>query len=164
MSKVSLPREELVDSILAKYANTVYRLAFARTKNSYDAEDILQEVFMKYIKTNMEFKSDEHIKAWLLKVTINCSKNFLASAWFRRTTALEDNIYAEMEEKTDVYKYVLKLSSKYRVVIHLFYYEDLPTAEIAEVLNIKESTVRSQLHRARKILRENMKGDEDFEL
>lgn len=118
---------------------------------------------MKYIKTNMEFKSEEHIKAWLLKVTINCSKNFLASAWFRRTTALENNIYADMEEKTDVYKYVLKLSSKYRVVIHLFYYEDLPTIEIAEILNIKEATVRSQLHRARKILRENMKGDEDFE-
>lgn len=163
MNKVSLPREELINSALEMYANTVYRLAFSRTKSSYDAEDILQEVFIKYIKSDIEFYSEEHRKAWIIKVTINCSKNLLTSAWFRRTTSLEDNIVVNIEEKSEVYKYILDLPNKYRTVIHLFYYEDMATANIAVVLNIKESTVRSQLHRARNILKEKMKGVEYFD-
>ena len=163
MSNVSLPREELIDSILSKYATTVYRLAFARVKNSHDAEDILQEVFMKYIKSDLEFKSEDHRKAWLLKVTINISKNLLKSEWFKKTTALDCNLSTFIEEKSEVYKYVLGLPTKYRTVIHLFYYEDMSIIEISKLLDIKESTIRSQLHRARSILKENMKGDESFD-
>lgn len=163
MKEFSLPREELVLRILEKYADTVYRLAFSRTKSSHDAEDIMQNVFMKFIKSDVNFKSEEHIKAWLIKVTINLSKNLLTSAWFRKTTALEDDLVVTMNEESEVYKFVLDLPTKYRTVIHLFYYEDMTTANIAEVLNIKESTVRSQLHRARNMLREKMRGDECFE-
>ena len=82
MKEFSLPREELVLRISEKYADTVYRLAFSRTKSSHDAEDIMQNVFMKFIKCDVNFKSEDHIKAWLIRVTINLSKNLLASAWF----------------------------------------------------------------------------------
>ena len=163
MNEFSLPREELILEVLQKYSNTVYRLAFSRTKSVCDAEDIMQNVFMKFIKANINFESDEHIKAWLIRVTINLSKNLLTSAWFKRTTALEDDIVITLKEESEVYKYVLDLPTKYRTVIHLFYYEDMTTANIAEILNIKESTVRSQLHRARNMLKEKMKGDEYFE-
>lgn len=163
MNEFSLPREELLLRTLEKYNTMVYRIAFSRTKSSHDAEDIMQNVFMKFIKYDVSFESDEHIKAWLIKVTINLSKNLLTSAWFRKTTALEDELVVTMKEESEVYKFVLDLPTKYRTVIHLFYYEDMTTANIAEVLNIKESTVRSQLHRARNMLREKMRGDECFE-
>lgn len=152
-----------IDIILNKYSNMVYRLAFSIMKNAYDAEDITQDVFIKYIKSDIEFENHKHLKAWLLKVTINSSRSLLRSAWFRRTTNLQDNIIIELEEKSEVYKYVLKLPKKYRTVIHLFYYEDMTTGDISTLLNIKESTVRSQLHRGRNILRESLEGME-FEL
>lgn len=163
MDKYSLPREELILEVLEKYNTMIYRLAFSRTKSSYDAEDIMQNVFMKFIYCNVNFESEEHIKAWLIRTTINLSKNLLTSAWFKRTTALEDDIVVTLREDSEVYKYVLDLPTKYRTVIHLFYYEDMSTASISDILNIKESTVRSQLHRARNMLKEKMKGDECFE-
>lgn len=161
MSHKSLPRGELVDKVLEMYSNMVYRLAFSRTKNTFDAEDIMQDVFIKYMKANIDFDNENHRKAWLLKVTINSSKSLLSSAWFRRTTSLEDNIFADnIEESSEVYKFVLKLPKKYRTVVHLFYYEDMATADIGKLLSLKESTVRSQIHRARGLLRENLKGVE----
>jgi RNA polymerase sigma-70 factor, ECF subfamily len=163
MDKFSLPREELILEVLEKYNTMIYRLAFSRTKSIHDAEDTMQNVFMKFIKCDVNFESEEHIKAWLIKVTINLSKNLLTSAWFKRTTALEEDIVVTLREDSEVYKYVLDLPTKYRTVIHLFYYEDMTTASISEILNIKESTVRSQLHRARNMLKERIKGDECFE-
>ncbi|WP_066895169.1 sigma-70 family RNA polymerase sigma factor [Clostridium nigeriense] len=163
MDKFSLPREELILEVLEKYNTMVYRLAFSRTKSVHDAEDIMQNVFIKFIKCNVNFESDDHIKAWLIRVTINLSKNLLTSVWFKRTTTLEEDIVVTLKEDSEVYKYVLDLPNKYRTVIHLFYYEDMSTASISEVLNIKESTVRSQLHRARNMLKEKMKGDECLE-
>lgn len=163
MDKFSLPREELILEVLEKYNKMIYRLAFSRTKSIHDAEDIMQNVFMKFIKCDANFESEEHIKAWLIKVTINLSKNLLTSAWFKRTTALEEDIVVTLREDSEVYKYVLDLPTKYRTVIHLFYYEDMTTASISEILNIKESTVRSQLHRARNMLKGKIKGDECFE-
>lgn len=150
---------ELVNDILDRYSIMVYRLAYSRTKNSYDAEDIMQEVFVKYMKQGNKFESENHLKSWLLRVTINASKDLLRSAWFRKTTKLEDVFSVELEENSEVYKYVLKLPKKYRTVIHLFYYEDMAIAEIGKVLDINEATIRSQLHRGRKLLKEVMKGE-----
>lgn len=163
MNEFSLPREELILKVIEKYSNTVYRLAISRTKSIHDAEDIMQNVFIKFMDCNIKFESDDHIKAWLIKVTINFSKNLLTSAWFKKTTILDEDIVETIEEESKVYRFVLDLPTKYRTAIHLFYYEDMTTANIAEILNIKESTVRSQLHRARNMLKEKMKGDECFE-
>lgn len=145
---------------LDKYSNMVFRLAFARTKNSHDAHDILQEVFMKYLNNTKEFNTEEHKKAWLIKTTINSSKTLLSSAWFRKTVALEDNIIEELNEKSEVYYAVLDLPRKYRTVVHLFYYEDMSISEISTLLNTKESTIKSQLHRARNKLKETLNKEE----
>lgn len=145
---------------LDKYSNMVFRLAFARTKNSHDAHDILQEVFMKYLNNNKPFNNEEHKKAWLIKTTINSSKTLLSSAWFRKTVALEDNIIEELNEKSEVYYAVLDLPRKYRTVVHLFYYEDMSISEISTLLNTKESTIKSQLHRARNKLKETLNKEE----
>lgn len=153
-------RVRSIDEIVDKYSNTVYRLAFSRTKNLYDAQDIVQEVFMKFMVLDKNFENEEHLKSWLLRVTINASKNLLTNAWFRKTTTLEDNMVTYIKEESEVYKYVFKLPIKYRTVIHLFYYEDLKTAEIAKLLELNENTVRSQLARGRVILKKEMKGVE----
>lgn len=150
-----------VDEILKKYSNMVYRIAFSRTKSKYDADDILQEVFMKYIKYNIDYTNEEHRKAWLIRVTINTSKTLLTSSWFKKTVSMPDNLTTQMGEKSEVYYAVLTLPKKYRTVIHLFYYEGLSINEISSLLDTKESTIKSQLHRGRNLLKDILKG-EDF--
>lgn len=150
--------------IVEKYYDMVYRLALAQTKNRDYADDVTQDVFLRFIRTEKEFESDEHVKAWLLRVTVNCSKSLFMSAWFKKTEPLDENeeIPFETEEKSDVYYAAQSLPAKYRAVIHLFYYEDMSIEQIAKTLNSKESTVKSQLHRAREMLKEKLKGGYDF--
>lgn len=145
-----------------KYFDMVHRLALSQTRNQDYADDIVQDVFLRYIKTDTEFKSEEHVKAWLLRVTVNCTKSMFTSSWFKKTEELTDDLVFETEEHGDVYYATQDLPQKYRTVIHLFYYEDMPIAQIAEILNTKESTVKSQLHRAREMLKEKLKGEYDF--
>lgn len=155
--------DDHINDVLTKYSNMVYRLALSRTKNKSDAEDILQEVFIKYMKNKKAFENEEHKKAWLIKVTVNSSLKLVTSAWFRHTVPLVEELKFETEEKSDIYFSVLDLPLKYRTVVHLFYYEDLSVAQISEVLSIKESTIKSQLLRAREMLKIKLKGDFDNE-
>ncbi len=151
--------------IVEKYFDMVYRLALSQTKNRETAEDVVQETFLKFIKTDRRFESDEHIKAWLIRVAINCSHSIFSSSWHKKTvplTELKEEISFETEEKGDVYYAVLELAPKYRAVIHLFYYEDMSIEEISKALKINPSTVKSQLSRGRKLLRERLKGGYDF--
>lgn len=150
------------DEIIKKYFNMVYRLALVQAKNISFAEDITQEVFLKYIQTKKMFESDEHIKAWLIRVTINCAKSMFRSSWFRTSVPLEETISFDVPEKSEVYFAVQELPAKYRAVIHLFYYEDMSVKEIAHCTDAKEATVKSQLHRGRELLREILKGGYDF--
>lgn len=155
--------EKQIESVLQKYSKMLYRLAYVRTKNRADAEDLLQEVFLRFLKSNIQFNDDEHCKAWLIRTTINYSKNLLTSAWFRKTVFQEDGLenYANVAEKgkSDIFYAVLELPAKYRVIVHLYYYEDLSVAEISTMLNRKESTVKTQLYRARELLKKKLKGD-----
>lgn len=147
------------EAVLSRYAAMVYRLAFARTGNRYDADDVLQEVFLRYIRSKPAFAEEEHRKAWLIRTAINCSKSLMTSAWFRNTTPLDDTLLSEMKDHSEVYYAVLTLPVHYRTVIHLFYYEDYSIEDIARLLKSKPSTVKSQLHRARNLLREQLKGE-----
>ncbi|MCC8170070.1 MAG: sigma-70 family RNA polymerase sigma factor, partial [Oscillospiraceae bacterium] len=146
------------DEIIKKYIDMVYRLALSRTKSKSCAEDVVQEVFLRYLSANKTFDSDEHIKAWLIRVTINCSNSVFASSWFKKTVPLSEEIPFDSPEKSEVYYAVAELPQKYRTVIHLFYYEDMSAAQIAECTGAKVSTVKSQLHRGRKMLKEKLKG------
>ena len=158
--------ENQIEFVLQKYSKMVYQLAYVRTKNRADAEDLLQEVFLRFLKSNIPFNDDEHCKAWLIRTTINCSKNLLTSAWFRKTVFLEDGLenYANVagKGKSNVFYAVLELPVKYRVVVHLYYYEDFSVAEISTILNRKESTVKTQLYRARELLKKKLQGDYDY--
>ncbi|MBO5060022.1 MAG: sigma-70 family RNA polymerase sigma factor [Clostridia bacterium] len=141
----------------------IYKLAVSQTKDISHAEDVTSDVFLKYMQSEKEFESEEHIKAWLIRVTINCSKNIFSSSWFKKTVPLEETLAAEMpEEESDVYFAVLKLPQKYRTVIHLFYYEDLSVAQIAEYLKLNESTVRTHLHRGRSLLKMSLEGEDEI--
>ena len=140
----------------------VYKLALNQTKSKESADDVVQEVFLRYIQKDIEFKSEEHIKAWLIRVTINCSKNVFSDSWFKKTEGFTQDIPFEHEEKSDVYYATLELPQKYRSVIHLFYYEDMSISEISLCLGQQENTVKSLLHRARNMLRDKLEGGYDF--
>lgn len=159
---VNLSSAEAKRVFVEKYFDTVYRLAFSHTRNKDYADDILQDVFLRFIKTDTEFETEEHIKAWLIRVTINCTKSLYTSSWFKKTVELTDDIVFETEEYGDAYYATQSLPPKYRTVVHLFYFEDMPISQIAKTLNTKESTVKSQLHRAREMLKEKLKGEYDF--
>jgi len=145
-----------------KYSNMVYRLAYFYTNSKYDADDIYQEVFLKYLQNKKQFENEEHKKAWLIKVTINSCKKLWLSSWKRKITFLnDDEIKFEMEEDIGLYNEIKKLPKKYRAVIHLFYYEQYSVKDISKILNQKESTIRTWLTRARKLLKNQIK-EEDF--
>ncbi|MDO5558183.1 MAG: RNA polymerase sigma factor [Oscillospiraceae bacterium] len=152
-----------VKELFSMYSDMIYRIAFARTGNRYDAEDIMENTFLKYIKCNKKFREEEHRKAWLLKVTVNSCNSFFTSGWSKHRAQLDDAreiSYSTEFEKSEVYYAVAALPEKYRVVVHLFYYEEMSIEEICEILGAKESTVKSQLHRAREKLKEILKEEQ----
>lgn len=145
---------------------TVYKLAFAMMKNPHDADDVFQEVFLRYFKKNPVFESEAHQKAWFIRVTVNCCKNYWTSPWNTRTVGLGvqeetgimgadgESVLFACEEDKRVFEAVRSLPDKYRVLIHLFYYEDMSVEEISCAVNRKPATVRTQLVRARDRLKE----------
>lgn len=161
MPNQSLRTNDCVDEVIEKYADMVYRLAFSRVKNKNDADDIFQEVFLRYIKKERDFETEEHRKAWLIRVTINCSNSFFSSAWSQKVVPIADTEPAPFEapEELGLHELLMELPVKYRTVLHLFYYEDLPINEISRILKRKPATVKTQLMRARQMLKEKLKGD-----
>jgi len=149
---------QVLEEIIEKYSNMVYRLALSRVKNKENAEDVYQEVFFRLSRNKPIFKDEDHKKAWLIRVTINCSKTLISSSWFKNTAPLEQEIKFETKERHDVYYAVMELPVKYRTIVHLFYYEGLKINEISRALHINESTVKTRLSRARQKLKELMEG------
>ncbi len=150
------------ERVIEACSDMVYRLAYARTGTRQDADDVYQEVFLRYLKKRPVFESDEHRKAWMLRVTVNCSNSFLSSRWRRDRAELPEDLPFEDRRRQDLHAELQRLPGKFRDVIHLFYYEELSVEEIGRVLRRKPSTVRTQLTRAREMLRRFMK-EEDYE-
>ena len=148
------------EAVIARYSDTVYRLAFSRTGSRFDADEIFQEVFLRYIRKKPNFSDEEHCKAWFIKVTINCSKKFVTKFRNNSVEELTDSLPFEQKEDNDLYCELQKLPAKYREIIHLFYYENMPIKEIAKILNRNSSTIRTQLTRAREILKKYIKEDD----
>ena len=148
-----------VQNALNDYADMVYKIALTQTKSKYDAEDVFQEVFMRLVAHASDITSEEHLKAWLIRVTLNCCKKHFRM-WNKKTVELTDDVPADKSmndtEKIYILDAVMNLSPKYRAVIHMFYYEDLTVSEISSILQIKESTVKSQLNRGRSLLKETL--------
>lgn len=141
-----------------KYSDTVYRLAFARLKNKHDADDVLQEVFLRYLRQGAPADSDEHEKALLIRITVNCSKTLLSGNKRRRTEELYESIPCPQAPEHNALDAALRLPVKYRTVIHLHYYCGYAVNEIADILRCKPATVRSQLFRAREKLKKELEG------
>lgn len=147
-----------------RHAPAVYRLAYARTGSRADAEDVMQEVFLRLVKAGPDFDSEEHAKAWLLRVASNCANDLFRLPWRRREAPLADDLPApEAPETGSVTEAVLSLPARYRIPIHLYYYEDLSVAEIARTIGKSEGTVKSRLFRARNLLRERLREEEQGE-
>jgi RNA polymerase sigma-70 factor (ECF subfamily) len=147
-----MSHDRIAESI-EKYQATVYRVALGYVKNSHDADDITQDVFFKLYKHSKEFVSDEAQKAWLIRVTINESKNLLKSSWFSKKAELDEGLVAPDGEDLGVYEYVQMLKPKYRTVIYLHYYEKYTAKEIAAILKKPQPTIESQLRRSKEQLR-----------
>ena len=156
---ISLIASRLMDT----YGNQILRFAYTYVHNYEDAEDILQETLISYMRTSPVFENEKHEKSWLFTVAANHSKNKIKSNNIRRADELNEELVAEKKEDLSyLWEAVKSLPQDYREVIHLFYQEDLTTAQIAQVLRRRESTVRSQLKRGRDRLKEILKEEYDL--
>ena len=155
--------EEEANRAIDRYADTVRRICMVHLKNYSDTEDIFQTVFLKYILYPEPFESEEHEKAWIIRVTINACKDLLKN-FFRSHTVSIDEIMEKPsslpEDHRDVLEAVLNLPSKYRDAVYLYYYEEYTVPDISRILDKKENTVYTLLKRSRKILKEKLGGDE----
>jgi len=124
-----------------------------------EAEDAVQDAFLKLFEKNPAFESPEHETAWLIRVTVNLCKSRLRSHWWKKTVPLLESYPAQTDEQHNLVETVLSLPTKYRAVIHLFYYEGYGAKEIAGITGQNESAVRQQLTRARRMLGDLLKGD-----
>ena len=150
--------------LLQSYGNGILRLAYSYLHNISDAEEILQDTLIQYLKSEPVFENEAHEKAWLFRVAGNLSKNRISYNKVRSADELNEALVAEQREDLSfVWEAVKALPVKYREVIHLFYYEGLSTGQIAAVLKQNESTVRSRLMRGREKLKSILKEGYDFE-
>ncbi len=147
-----------IERAINQYSDMVYRIALTRTGTRENAEDIYQDVFLKYSEKSPNFDDFEHEKAWLIRVTINMTKNFNTSSWNKRVVNLDENLKFETPEQTGVFEVVCNLPQNYKTVIYLMYYEGYKINEISKIMKIKEGTIKTWAFRARQILKEKLEG------
>lgn len=153
-------KERALMEAMARHKMRIFRLAVSCLKRYADAEDALQEVFIKYYHSAPEFADEEHEKAWLIRVAVNTCISMLRSPWRRLAGPIPDTLPAPEAEGQWLIDLVRSLPPKYSIPIHLHYYEDYSVREIASILRISEGTVKSRLSRARKRLGDMIKEEE----
>lgn len=148
--------EQELTRLAEKFSGTVYRAAYCCLHNSADADDITQDTFLALYTSDVEFTADEHIKAWLIRVALNRCRNLLRSFRHRTTVPLDEagELPAEPQRHASLLPVIMKLKPKYRVVLYMFYYEDMPVRQIAEILGEKPTAVTTRLARARQQLKQ----------
>lgn len=154
--------ETEVNSAMERYSDMILRLCIVYLKNNADAEDVFQNVFLKYTLYDRPFESDEHEKAWLIRVTVNACKDWLKSFFRSRTISMEElREYAPgaNQEQYTVMEAVWSLPRPYRDVIYLHFYEGYTAPEIAGILKRNPNTVYTHLHKGKELLRELLGGD-----
>jgi RNA polymerase sigma-70 factor (ECF subfamily) len=154
---------EQAGRLMTVYGNNILRLAYSYLHNMSDAEDVLQDTLIQFIKAQPQFELADHEKAWVFRVAINISKNKITYNKIRKTDELSETLVAsETEDLAFVWEAVKQLPLKYGEVVHLFYHEGYSTAQIASLLSKKEATIRSLLLRARMKLKDILKEEYDF--
>ena len=154
--------EAQFEDIAKRYRDRLFAIAFQYTKSAADADDMAQIALIKCYHAEKPFENEQHIRAWLLRVVINKAKNINRTFWKKNKCSLED--YMETlsfpdSRSRDLFEEVMKLPDKYRIVIHLFYYEDYSVREIAEILKLSESNVKVRLSRGRALLKDSLKEE-----
>lgn len=147
------------DSAARQYQDMVYRIALHAFGNPQDAEDAVQEVFLRLYIRQEPFAAPEYLRHWLIRVTVNVCRDVLKSPWRRRRVPLEElpeTPVFDRPEQGELYREVMGLPEKYRTVLYLFYYEELTVKEIGEVLDLRTTAVTTRLHRARAKLKERL--------
>ena len=149
--------EQDARELFNRYADRIYRIAMSYGNSVHFAEDIVQEVFLRYLKKEPRFENHEHEKAWFIRVAVNCCKSTLSSAWFRHVCPLEETGQTAVpfgdEESGVLYELLCTLPAKYRIVLYLRYYEEYQVKEIAGILGISQNLVSARMSRAKKMLR-----------
>ena len=146
-------------ALAESYRDRLFAAAFQVCGNAADAEDAAQEALLRYHTSEKQFESEQHIRAWLLRVAINCAKNLTRSFFRRNTVPLEEymeTLEFDSGQSREIFREVMNLPEKYRLVIHLYYYEDYTVAEIGRILGLTESNVKVRLSRGRKLLKKNL--------
>lgn len=156
--------EQELNIVIDKYSDTVRRICMVYLKNHADTEDVFQNVFMKYMLNNKEFESEEHEKAWVIRVTINACKDMLRS-FFRCKTVPLDEVFGMAEDigadNRDVIEAVISLPAKYKEVVYLHYYEGYTAPQMSEILGKNVNTIYTLLTRSKKLLKEKL-GDREY--
>lgn len=144
-----------IETIYQRHVDTLYRVAYSFMKNPADAEDMVQEAFVRLLRGDVTFTSEQHEKAWLIVTVSNLCKSALRSPWRRRESFddLTEQPMAEDPAPDETLQAVLALPEEYKLPVYLYYYEGYPTADIAEMLGVAPATIRSRLNRARKKLK-----------
>ena len=155
----SFELKERLEKAIDKYSVTLIKLIFTYVKSLHEAEDIAQEVFLAYFQNSPSFEGQEHEKAWLIRVAINKSKNYLKSGFFKSLNPIPEDLSYLPKKEEELIDAVLSLDLKYRTPIHLYYYEGYTAAEVGELLGLKPSTVQTRLARAREKLKAQLKEE-----
>lgn len=153
-----MQKEQYLKEIIEKHSDMVYRIALTRCESVENAEDVFQDVFVKFSEKMPKFENEEHEKAWFIRVAINLTKNLKKSAWNNKVIELDENIVFETKEELDIFKTVCELPQNYKTVIYLLYYEGYKVKEISKILKTKEGTIKTWLSRAREMLKEKLEG------
>lgn len=152
--------QEILEAVKL-FSDMLFRIALSYTKNWTASEDILQDVFLHLLTDHTSFRDQEHQKAWLIRVTVNECRKFHRSLWNRRNVSLTELGVLPASERSEVFDLVMALPAKYRIIVHLYYYEGYSIREVSQILSIKESTAQSRLHRARKKLKKEMEVSDE---
>lgn len=158
--------DDRAEELFKRYADMVYRIAVSYGGMGHWAEDAVQEVFVRYLRKRPRFESDEHEKAWFIRVAVNCAKSMLSSAWLKRNRPLEESGMQEtpsfvQEEESGLYEMLSLLPPKYRIVLYLRYYEEYPIKEIAGILHITPNLVSARLRRAKEMMKKHMSKERE---
>ena len=159
--EATVDSDTAIGELVYKYHASILRLAYAYVKNRQDAEDITQEVYLAFLGNSPRFSDDVQLRAWLFKVTGNKCRDFLKSFWHKCTVALPDDLSYLPKTASTLIRKVWSLDEKYRIPLHLFYYEGYSIQEIAGLLGCSPSTVGTRLDRGRQRLRAAIGDDFD---
>lgn len=149
-----------VKELFERYSDMIYRISLSYGKNIYIAEEVVQEVFLRYLKRRPHFENSEHEKAWFIRVAVNCCKSMLSAVWLNRISPLEESQQASVpflqNEESGLFELLTELPPKYRIVLYLRYYEEYQVKEIAKLLGITPNLVSARLVRAKKMMKQKL--------